>query len=201
MGDIHAGDIPMNPRNGSPERPGDVSGGPGGPPGPAGENPLQFSSPPVQRSQRRRKKRGPGGNRKKGKMFMDTVDQAFVHQVVVSLWRDFEAYLAASPSIEEALARLKEEECFEARGDFAPVWKKNWLEALGKIEPATPSDTRLEVLRQAVVESMEEENALRAEKGMPAILDEREGQNFITFTIERILHEADGEIEEIEDDD
>lgn len=180
----------MIPHNGSPERPGDA---------PGAEDSFPLSAPPVRRG---RKKKGPGENRKKGKMFMDVVDQAFIHQIVTAVWRDVEACLASSSSIEAALARLRrEEECFEGRGEFAPLWKKNWIEALGRIDPATPPDERLEILRQAVINSVEEEEALRAERGMPTILDESEGQNFITFAIERILHEGDGEIEEIEDDD
>ena len=44
--------------------------------------------------------------------------------------------------------------------------------------------------------SFEQEDKARLEAGLPLIIDEGEGQQFICFALERLFEEAGGEIEE-----
>jgi len=159
----------------------------------------EFASapPPATRGgtarfgRRRKGKKGP----KKGKMFMDIVDDAYAHQVSVSVWREAEAVLSASPSLEEGLSQLLVLGDFAHRGEYAPTWRKNWEEAIAVIQDAADSSERLGIVRGAVTKSINEENEARAQAGQPPVVDDDEGQDFIDYTIDRIIEEADGEIE------
>lgn len=142
-----------------------------------------------------RRRKGKKG-RKKGKMFMDIVDDAYAHQVSVSVWREVEAVLSASPSLKEGLSQLLILGDFAHRGEYAPIWRKNWEEALAFIEDAANSSERLGIVREKVTKSINEENEARALAGQPPVVDEEEGQKFIDYTIDRIIEEADGEIED-----
>ena len=129
-------------------------------------------------------------------MFIDIVDQAFVHQMMMSVWRESEAVLDASSSLEDGLRRLREVGDFGDRGRFAPIWQKNWEEALGEIREADSPPERLEAVRGAVVKSIDEENEARFEAGLPPVIDGQEGQDFIDYTLDRIIEDASGEIED-----
>ena len=47
-----------------------------------------------------------------------------------------------------------------------------------------------------MTKSVDEENEARALAGQPPVVDEEEGQKFIDYTIDKIIEEADGEIED-----
>ncbi|MFP6871177.1 MAG: hypothetical protein VCE91_17920 [Nitrospinota bacterium] len=151
--------------------------------------------PPAARRKGRRKKGG-GGGRKKAKEFMDVADQAFAHQAAMSVWREVEGVIDASPSPKEGAVRLRSLGTFEDRGEFAPIWQKNWEDAWGRTENAATPPERLEIVMSVVVKSFEQENEARLEAGLPLIIDEREGQQFIDFALNRLFEEAGGEIEE-----
>ena len=61
---------------------------------------------------------------------------------------------------------------------------------------STPPD-RLGLMLEAVKKSMGEEDEARAQSGRSRIIDEKEGQKFIDFTLDRLFEEAGGEIEEV----
>lgn len=156
-------------------------------------------SPAVPRGLRRQRRRESEGRRKKDKKFMDVVDQAFAHQVAISVWREAEAFLEAAPSLDEGLRRLREEVSFEDRGDYGPLWRRNWLAAMERIRPSDGPDARLAVFGEMTIASMREEDEARDRDGKPRLLDEEEGQRFMDFTLGRILQEGNGEIEEIDE--
>ena len=127
---------------------------------------------------------------------MDVAGEAFAHQMAISIWRETEALLDAAPSFEDGIRRLQEFRGFEQRGAFASIWQKNWEEASEQIGSVSTPPERLEILRETVMKSVEEENEARKQAGQLSIVDEQEGQNFIGFALGRLLSEAGGEIEE-----
>ncbi len=145
---------------------------------------------------RKGRRRGGKGGRKKAKEFLDVAGEAFAHQMAITVWREAEAMLDASPSFEEGIRRLQEFRGFEHRGAFAPIWQKNWDEASERIGSVSTPPERLEILRVTVTKSIEEEDEARRQAGQPSIVDEKEGQNFIDFALGRLFEEAGGEIEE-----
>jgi len=155
------------------------------------------AAPAVRRGERRGKRKGGQTGRKKEKEFLDVADQAFAHQVAVSTWREAEEVLASAPSFEEGIRHLRELGDFAERGEYAPIWKRHWGEALGRLEPAAPPHARLEVLREAVLKSVEEEDEARQHEGRLSIIYDKEGQEFIDYAMRRLLEEASGEIEDI----
>jgi len=166
----------------------------GAPPGSGGE--AGAPSPAVPKGLRRQRRRSSEGGRKKAKEFLDVADQAFVHQVAVTVWRGAEEVLALSGSRAEGIERLRGAGDFEDRGAFAPLWRKNWLEALDRLAAAAGPPERLGVLREMVVRSVDEEEEARRRAGLPRLVDEEEGQRFIDFAMDRLFEEASGEIEE-----
>ena len=163
---------------------------------PDGE-PVSAPLPAVRSGTARfgRRKKGKQGP-KKGKQFIDIVDDAYTHQISMSVWREVEAVLAASPSFEAGIGQLRSLGDFQHRGEYAPIWRKNWEEAVGLVELAADSPERLGIVRGAVTKSVNEENEARALAGQPPVVDEEEGQKFIDYTIDKIIEEADGEIED-----
>ncbi len=159
-------------------------------------SPPTSSLPPAavrRRDARRgRKKKG----RKKAKEFMDVADQAFAHQAAMSVWREAEEVIDASPSLIEGVNRLRTLGSFEDRGAFAIIWQKKWENAWGRIEDAATPPERLKIVMSVVMNSFEQEDKARLEAGLPLIIDEGEGQQFICFALERLFEEAGGEIEE-----
>ncbi len=141
-----------------------------------------------------RRKKGKQG-RKKGKEFIDNVDEAYTDQISMSAWREVEAVLASSSSFEAGIGQLRSHGDFMHRGEYAPIWRKNWEKAIGLVELAANYPERLGIVRDAVTKSVNEENEARALAGQPPVVDEEEGQKFIDYAIDRIIEEADGEIE------
>ena len=121
-----------------------------------------------------RRKKGKRG-RKKGKEFIDHVDEAYTDQISMSAWREVEAVLAASPSFEAGIGQLRSLGDFKHRGEYAPIWRKNWEEAVGLVELAADYPERLGIVRGAVTKSVNEENEARALADQPPVVDEKEG--------------------------
>lgn len=153
--------------------------------------------PAVRRGLRRGQRKGGGAGRKKEKEFLDVADQAFAHQMAISVWREAEAVLESAPSFDEGIRCLRELGDFADRGEFAFLWKGNWLEALGRLGPAATPPERLEILRGAVLKSVEEEDEARQRAGRSPIICDDEGRRFIDFALGRLFEEASGEIEEM----
>lgn len=178
------------------ERPGEAGGE--APPAPS------ITRRSADRKGRRRKNRGGIGGRKNTREFMDVADEAYTYQMAMSIWRDAEAVLAASSTIDEGLSRLLEAGDFENRGEHAPIWQARWREAAEKIRLAGTAADRLEIVLDAVKKSVEEENEARKQAGQPPVIDEKEGQKFIDNTVDWMLEDSDGEVEgdiDAEDED
>jgi hypothetical protein len=163
----------------------------------SGGEPISAPPPAVRSGTARfgRRKKGNQG-RKTGKEFIDHVDEAYTDQISMSAWREVEAVLKASASLEAGIGQLRSLGDFKDRGEYAPIWRKNWEEAVGLVELAADYPQRLGIVREAVTKSVNEENEARALAGQPPVVDEEEGQQFIDYAIGRIIDEADGEIED-----
>ncbi|MBI4081576.1 MAG: hypothetical protein HY423_03090 [Candidatus Lambdaproteobacteria bacterium] len=142
----------------------------------------------------RDRKRG-GGGRHRESQFMDAALDAFVRQVALDKWRQYEGLVAGGARTPAAaLAELGE---FPERGLYDGLWRAHWRQhVLPPDPPGAPHPFgRMEAAVRAALR--EESDQRRARNDLP-IEDTPDYKAFVAAALEQLFEEAAGEIEHME---
>ena len=140
-------------------------------------------------------RRGAKHGRSKAKEFMDAAPEAFVRDLALDRWRDYEALRETLGDARQALA---EAGLFPGRGPYRPLWERIWREQV--VAPMPPLDARLfGVIEAAVSAALAEELTARQARGDRPLDEDPEYKAFIDRALGNLFIEAAGEIERFED--
>lgn len=155
----------------------------------------EWSGGAVRRGERKKK----GGGRKfRNKHFMDVALDAYIRHVTLNKMLEVEGLAQGQGMAEaEALAAVG---AFPERGAYQELWERAWGHMTaqrhgGEEQPIVGA------IEAAVREAMLEEQARRADTGDETIEDTRPYTTFIATAMGRLLEEADGEIEEMDEEE
>jgi hypothetical protein len=132
---------------------------------------------------------GEGGRKKrrrrpKDRHFMDAALDAYIRNVALLLWRDFEVY-RAKPGSTTASA-LAEAGFFGDKEAYAPIWQAHW-ERTVITEAAGPEDKLYGQVEAAVRAAVGEERQKRKDAGDAPFEDQEEYNAFLRRTLNSLL--------------
>lgn len=140
----------------------------------------------------RRKKQG----RVKQKEFMDAAQEAWVRSIAEDLWSEVEQVRQrglTGAAFEQATAWIQG---FQDRSPYEEIWQRMWQEhATPYLQDPEPG-TAYAAVEEAVAEAVSAEEAARQARGDQSVFDTPEYQGFVSRALNKLLQEADGEIEE-----
>lgn len=146
----------------------------------------------------RRRKWDPArkSGRRRQSHFMDAAMDGYVRDVALHIWREYEDLTTARGFGErDALQAMGE---FSGAGPYRALWQEAWRQHVlpGMGEGGMPLYGRVET---AVRDALREEHAARAERGDVTIEDTPGYKEFVARALGRLLEEASGEIEEMDE--
>ncbi len=136
----------------------------------------------------------PKRGRSKAKEFLDAAHEAFVRDVALERWRDYEALRETLGDPRRALA---EAGVFLGRGAYRTLWERLWREQV--VEAMPPLDAVLfGVIENALGAGFHAELEARRAGGDRPIEEDPEYKAFIHRALSKLFTEAAGEIERFE---
>ncbi|MGH7399299.1 MAG: hypothetical protein ACRELW_17375 [Candidatus Rokuibacteriota bacterium] len=142
----------------------------------------------------RRKKRG----KVKGKEFLDVAREAFVRHLALDKYREMED-MKATLDFDDAGAA--EDACtFLERGPYRMIWRRHWQAIVVPAAAQSSGAALLPAVEQALSAALAEEEQARQAQGDRPLDEEPEYKRFIDRSMDRLHHEACGEIERLDDE-
>lgn len=144
----------------------------------------------------RRRKRGVKQERRKGKEFMDAVEEAYLRHLVEQIWADLEGVLKTGKTGEALLQEASWITEFEERGPYKETWQRTWRSYVPQPLDAQPDWAIVIGIEEAVQTAAQEEEAERKRRGDKSIFEEEEYHVFVDEALDKLFREEHGSIEE-----
>lgn len=148
----------------------------------------------------RRRRRGVKQERRKGKEFMDAVEEAYLRHLVEQIWADLEGVLKTGKTGEALLQEAGWITEFGERGPYKEIWQRAWRSYVPQPLDAQPDWAIVIGIEEAVQAAAREEEAARKGRGDKSIFEEEEYHVFVDEALDKLFREEHGSLEDAEED-
>ena len=148
----------------------------------------------------RRRKRGVKQERRKGKEFMDAVEEAYLRHLVEQIWADLEGVLKTGKTGEALLHEASWITEFDERGPYKEIWQRAWRKYVPQRLEDQSAWAIMVGLEETIQVAAQEEEAERQRRGDKSIFEEEEYQVFVDEALDKLFREEHGSLEDTEED-
>ena len=149
---------------------------------------------PMKRKNRDGHERGP---RRQGRHFMDAAMDGYIRDLALDKWREVDDMV---DTLDKPLHEAVDAVDFIDREPYRKLWMRWWqAEVLGH-KAHLSTDNLMERIEAAARGALRDEREQRLADGAPTIEDTAQYQAFVSRAMGVLLEEAQGEIEDIEEE-
>ena len=144
----------------------------------------------------RRRKRGVKQEQRKGKEFMDAVEEAYLRHLVEQIWADLHGVLKTGKTGDALLTEAAWITDFQERGPYKEIWHRAWCKYVPQPLEAQSAWAILLGIEEAIQAAAQEEEAERQRRGDKSFFDEEEYHTFVDEALDKLFKEEHGSIED-----
>lgn len=146
----------------------------------------------------RRRKRGVKQERRKGKEFMDAVEEAYLRHLVEQIWADLQGVLKTGRTGTQLLQDIQWITEFDERGMYKEIWQRAWQRYVPRPLESQSPWAILTGIEEAIQAAAQEEETERQRRGDRSFFDEQEYHTFVDEALDKLFKEEHGSIEDEE---